>query len=56
MSDVYILGIDMLKFGRFPERSVQQLGAEDSKPDGFFANYHRSRLICNFIRLLISAI
>ena len=28
MSDVYILGIDMIKFGRFPERSVPQLGAE----------------------------
>ncbi|HET8937606.1 MAG TPA: thiolase family protein [Polyangiales bacterium] len=28
MSDVYVLGIDMLKFGRFPERSVPQLGAE----------------------------
>jgi len=28
MSDVYVLGIDMLKFGRFPERTVPQLGAE----------------------------
>jgi acetyl-CoA acetyltransferase len=28
MSDVYILGIDMLKFGRFPDRTVPQLGAE----------------------------
>ena len=28
MSDVYIAGIDMLKFGRFPEKSVPQLGAE----------------------------
>lgn len=28
MSDVYVLGIDMLKFGRFPERSVPQLGAQ----------------------------
>jgi acetyl-CoA acetyltransferase len=28
MSDVYILGVDMLKFGRFPEKSVPQLGAE----------------------------
>ena len=27
MSDVYVLGIDMLKFGRFPERTVPQLGA-----------------------------
>lgn len=28
MTEVYILGIDMLKFGRFPEHSVQQLGAQ----------------------------
>src|SRR3990172_2656060 len=28
MSDVYVLGIDMLKFGRFPEKSVAELGAE----------------------------
>jgi len=28
MSDVYVMGIDMIKFGRFPERSVPQLGAE----------------------------
>jgi acetyl-CoA acetyltransferase len=28
MSDVYVLGIDMLKFGRFPDRTVPQLGAE----------------------------
>jgi acetyl-CoA acetyltransferase len=28
MSDVYVLGIDMIKFGRFPDRSVPQLGAE----------------------------
>jgi acetyl-CoA acetyltransferase len=28
MSDVYILGTDMIKFGRFPERSVPQLGAQ----------------------------
>jgi acetyl-CoA acyltransferase len=28
MSDVYILGTDMIKFGRFPERSVPGLGAE----------------------------
>ncbi len=27
MSDVYVLGIDMIKFGRFPEKSVPQLGA-----------------------------
>lgn len=27
MSDVYILGIDMIKFGRFPEKSVAELGA-----------------------------
>lgn len=27
MSDVYILGVDMIKFGRFPEKTVPQLGA-----------------------------
>ncbi len=27
MSDVYIVGIDMIKFGRFPDKSVPQLGA-----------------------------
>jgi acetyl-CoA acetyltransferase len=27
MSDVYVIGIDMIKFGRFPEISVPQLGA-----------------------------
>jgi acetyl-CoA acyltransferase len=28
MSDVYVLGIDMMKFGRFPERTVPQLGGQ----------------------------
>ena len=28
MSDVYIAGIDMIKFGRFPEKTVPQLGGE----------------------------
>jgi acetyl-CoA acetyltransferase len=28
MSDVYVMGIDMIKFGRFPESSVPQLGAK----------------------------
>lgn len=28
MSDVYIVGIDMIKFGRFPERTLENLGAE----------------------------
>ena len=28
MSDVYVLGIDMIRFGRFPDRTVPQLGAE----------------------------
>ncbi len=31
MSDVYVLGIDMIKFGRFPESSVPQLGAEAAR-------------------------
>jgi len=28
MSDVYVLGIDMIKFGRYPDSSVPKLGAE----------------------------
>ena len=28
MSDVYILGTDMIKFGRFPDTSVPKLGAQ----------------------------
>jgi acetyl-CoA acetyltransferase len=28
MSDVYILGTDMIKFGRFPDKTVPQLGAQ----------------------------
>ncbi len=28
MSDVYVIGVDMIKFGRFPERTVPDLGAE----------------------------
>ena len=28
MSDVYVLGVDMIKFGRFPERTVPDLGSE----------------------------
>jgi acetyl-CoA acetyltransferase len=28
MSDVYVLGVDMMKFGRFPSLSVPQLGAQ----------------------------
>ena len=27
MSDVYVVGIDMIKFGRFPEQTVPQIGA-----------------------------
>jgi len=30
MSDVYIVGADMIKFGKFPERSVESLGAESA--------------------------
>jgi acetyl-CoA acyltransferase len=28
MSDVYVVGVDMIKFGRFPERTVPQIGAQ----------------------------
>jgi len=31
MSDVYVMGIDMIKFGRYPEKNVRQLGAEAAK-------------------------
>ena len=27
-NDVYIIGIDMIKFGRFPDKSVPELAAE----------------------------
>jgi acetyl-CoA acetyltransferase len=30
MSDVYIVGVDMIKFGRFPETSVPRLGAQSA--------------------------
>jgi acetyl-CoA acyltransferase len=28
MSDVYVMGVDMIKFGRFPDKTVPQLGAQ----------------------------
>ena len=28
MSDIYVVGADMIKFGRFPDRSIEDLGAE----------------------------
>ena len=28
MSDVYVVGVDMIKFGRFPDRTVENIGAE----------------------------
>ncbi|MGH7819692.1 MAG: thiolase family protein [Candidatus Binatia bacterium] len=28
MSDVYVIGIDMIRFGRFPDRKVEDIGAE----------------------------
>jgi len=28
MSDVYVVGIDMIKFGRFPDRKLPEIGAE----------------------------
>jgi acetyl-CoA acetyltransferase len=31
VSDVYIAGIDMIQFGRFPEQTVPQLGAEAAR-------------------------
>ena len=31
MSDVYVVGIDMIKFGRFPDKTVPQLGSEAAR-------------------------
>ena len=28
MSDVYVIGIDMIRFGRFPEKKVEEIGAQ----------------------------
>jgi len=28
MSDVYVVGVDMIKFGRFPEKTVPQIGSQ----------------------------
>jgi len=28
MTDAYVVGVDMIKFGRFPERTVPEIGAE----------------------------
>jgi acetyl-CoA acetyltransferase len=28
MTDTYIVGIDMIKFGRFPDRTIPQIGAQ----------------------------
>ena len=30
MSDVYVMGVDMIKFGRFPEKTVPEIGAESA--------------------------
>jgi len=30
MTDAYIVGVDMIKFGRFPERGVPEIGAESA--------------------------
>jgi len=30
MSDAYVVGVDMIKFGRFPDRSVPDIGAESA--------------------------
>ena len=29
--DVYVLGVDMIKFGRFPHRTIDALGAEAAR-------------------------
>ena len=28
MTDAYVVGVDMIKFGRFPEKTVPQIGAQ----------------------------
>ena len=28
MSDAYVVGVDMIKFGRFPDKTVPQIGAQ----------------------------
>ena len=28
MTDAYVVGVDMIKFGRFPDRTVPEIGAE----------------------------
>ena len=28
MTDAYIVGVDMIKFGRFPEKTVPEIGAQ----------------------------
>jgi len=30
MNDVYVVGVDMIKFGRFPDKTVPQIGAESA--------------------------
>ena len=30
MSDAYVVGVDMIKFGRFPDRTVPNIGAESA--------------------------
>ena len=30
MSDAYVVGVDMIKFGRFPEKTVPEIGAESA--------------------------
>ncbi len=30
MTDAYVVGVDMIKFGRFPEKTVPQIGAEST--------------------------
>ena len=38
MSDVYVLGVDMIKFGRFPDRTVPNIGAK---------KFHTNKLATN---------
>ena len=44
MSDVYVLGVDMIKFGRFPERTVPDLGAEAALLRPYFGG------VCGFLQ------
>jgi acetyl-CoA acyltransferase len=49
MSDVYIIGTDMIRFGRYPDRSLEDLGAEAALmalQDAGLSIHHMQALYC----------